>query len=113
MAILAGIAGIVGRFAGRLLSSTLGWATVLLFGKVPGRQQTLLLLVALASLLELVLIVGIIWPSAGTFLIAFAPLPAFIDEGVAWSAMLVLPLILPLAVGVASIVLSAASARPR
>ena len=112
MAILTGLAGVLGRFAGRLLSSTLGWATILLFGKVSGRKQTVLLLVALASLLEVLLIIGIVAPSVGTFLIAFVPLPSFVDEDLIRLGMLALALLLPLAVGAAGIALTERQARP-
>ena len=113
MAILSGLAGILGRFAGRLLNSTLGWATILLFGKVSGRKQTILLVVALASLLEVLLIVGIVFPDVGAFLIAFVPLPSFVDKNVVRLVMLVLALALPIAVGVAGLFMTEASARPK
>ena len=62
MAILSGIFGILGRFAGRLLNAILGWATILLFGKVSGPKQTVVLLIALASIVWVVLVVGVIVP---------------------------------------------------
>lgn len=50
MALITGLVGIVGRFAGRVLNTTLGWAAILLFGKVAQQRQTLLLVMVLASL---------------------------------------------------------------
>ena len=35
MAFLAGVFGFIGRFAGKVLTTTLGWASTLLFGRVP------------------------------------------------------------------------------
>ena len=54
MAIIGSVFAMFGRFAGRLLNAVLGWATLLLFGKVSGSKQTVLLLVALGSLLWVV-----------------------------------------------------------
>ena len=45
MAFLAGIAGVLGRFAGKFLTTTLGWASTLLFGRVPQDRQIVLALV--------------------------------------------------------------------
>ena len=44
MILITTVAGVIGRFAGRVLNSALGWATVLLFGKVAQSRQILLLL---------------------------------------------------------------------
>jgi len=113
MALITGLAGVLGRFAGRLLNSSLGWATILLFGKVSGRKQTVLLVVALASPLWIVLPVGVALPDVGVFLVALVPLPSFVSRDVVRLAMLVAALILPLAVGAAGIYLTEASERKR
>src|SRR5918995_105540 len=80
MAIISGIAGVAGRFAGRVLSAVLGWATILLFGKVSGSKQTVVLLIALASVVWVILVIGVLVPDVGTTLIAFIPVPSFISE---------------------------------
>ena len=61
MAILAGIASLLGRFAGRVLNTTLGWATLLLFGRVPASRQSLLLVIVFGALVWLALIVGVVY----------------------------------------------------
>src|SRR3954466_13783674 len=99
MAILSGIFGVLGRFAGRLLNAILGWATILLFGKGSGRKQSVVLLIALASLLWVVLVVGVLVPDVGTMLLAFVPVPSFISEDMVRLAMLAAAILLPLAVG--------------
>jgi len=113
MAILGSLFAMVGRFAGKLLNAVLGWATLLLFGKVSGSKQTVLLLVALGSLLWVVTVVGILIPDVGTFLLAFVPVPDFIDEGVVRLIMLALALTIPLLIGVAAIYLTEADRRPK
>lgn len=113
MAILAGLASILGRFAGRLLNTTLGWASILLFGKVPQQKQTLLLMIVLGSLGWVALVVGVIVPDVGSVLIAFVPLPDFVEEGWVRLAMLAGALLLPLVIGAATIFVTAAEQRPK
>ncbi len=113
MAILGSLFAVLGRFAGRLLNAVLGWATLLLFGKVAGSKQTVLLVVALGSLLWVVTLVGILVPDIGTFMLAFVPVPDFIDENWVRLAMLALALLIPLAIGVAAVYLTEATRRPK
>ena len=112
MAIIGSLFAMVGRFAGRLLNAVLGWATLLLFGKVSGQKQTVLLVVALGSLLWVVTLIGILVPDVGTFLLAFVPVPDFIDENVVRLIMLGLALAIPLLIGAAGIYLTEADRRP-
>jgi hypothetical protein len=51
MAIVGSVFALLGRFAGRLLNSALGWATILLFGKVDGLRQSFTLAMDIALLL--------------------------------------------------------------
>jgi hypothetical protein len=113
MAIVGSVFAMLGRFAGKILNAILGWATLLLFGKVSGSKQTILLVVALGSLLWVVTLGGIIVPDIGTFLLAFVPVPDFIDEGWVRLAMLGLAVVIPLAVGAAAIYVTEADQRPK
>ena len=79
MAILAGVVGMLSRFAGQVLNTTLGWATLLLFGKVPDSKQWILLLIALGSIVWVILIAGVIVPDVATVTLAFVPIPAFVE----------------------------------
>jgi hypothetical protein len=113
VAILGSLFAVLGRFAGKLLNAVLGWATLLLFGKVSGSKQTVLLLVALGSLLWVVTLVGILIPDIGTFMLGFVPVPDFVDENWVRLAMLGLALLIPLAIGAAAIFLTEAERRPK
>jgi hypothetical protein len=113
MAIIGSVFAMAGRFAGRLLNSALGWATILLFGKVEGRKQTLLLVIALGSLVWVVTLIGILLPDVGTFLLAFVPVPDFIDEGWVRLAMIALAVTIPLLIGATAIYVTEASRRPK
>ena len=113
MAIIGSVFALVGRFAGRLLNSALGWATILLFGKVDGRKQSVLLIIALGSLLWVLAIVGVIFPDAGTFMLAFVPVPDFIDEGIVRLVMLAAAGLIPLLIGAAAMAIADPATRPQ
>jgi hypothetical protein len=113
VAIIGSVFALVGRFAGRLVNSALGWATILLFGKVEGRKQSVLLIIALGSLLWVLTLVGVIVPDVGTFMLAFVPVPDFIDEDVVRLAMLGAAALIPLLIGVAAVAIADPATRPR
>ena len=113
MAIVGSLFALVGRFAGRVLNSALGWATILLFGKVQGQKQTLLLVIALGSLAWIVVLVGVILPDVGTFLLTFVPVPDFVDENVIRLVMLAVAVAIPLLIGIAAIFVTEAKSRPK
>lgn len=106
MAIIAGIAGLIGRFAGKLLTTALGWASTLLFGRVPQSKQVLLALMTFGSLIWIALVAGVIIPDVGTFLLAFVPVPDFVREEWVRLAMLIGAVVLPLGIGVIGLVLA-------
>jgi hypothetical protein len=112
MAIIGSVFAMLGRFAGRLLNSALGWATILLFGKVEGRKQSVLLVITLGSLGWVMTIVGVVFPDIGTFMLAFVPVPDFIDEGVFRLVMLGAALLIPLLIGAAAIFVTEPGRRP-
>jgi hypothetical protein len=113
MAIVGSVFALAGRVSGRVLNSALGWATILLFGKVEGQKQTLLLVIALGSLAWVIVLTGVILPDVGTFLLTFVPVPSFVDENIVRLVMLAAAIAIPLLVGVAAIFVTEAKSRPR
>jgi hypothetical protein len=113
MAILAPLFAFMGRFIGKLLNMAFGWASTLLFGRVPQSKQLLLSGISLAALAWVAARVGVIVPDVGTFLLAFVPRPDWIQEGWLRLAMLALALVLPLAIGIAGLILLDPADRPR
>src|SRR6187200_2969271 len=111
MAIVAGLIGIVGRFAGKLLTTLLGWASTLLFGKVPADKQFIVVLITFGSIAWLALVAGVILPDAGTFLLGFVPVPDWLPDWVVRLAMLIAAIVLPLAIGAATLTLGSAAER--
>ncbi|HEX5824264.1 MAG TPA: hypothetical protein VFY18_07405, partial [Candidatus Limnocylindrales bacterium] len=113
MAFLAAIFGFVGRFAGRVLTTTLGWASTLLFGRVPQSRQIVLALVTFGSVVWAALVIGVVLPEIGSFLVAAVPAPDVVDRGWIRIAMLIGALIVPAVVGVVSLFVLAPADRPR
>jgi hypothetical protein len=112
MAILAPIFAFAGRFIGKLLNMAFGWASTLLFGRVPQSKQLLLSGISLAAIAWVAALIGVVLPDLGTFLLAFVPRPEWVQEGWLRLLMLILALILPLVVGIAGIVLLDPADRP-
>jgi hypothetical protein len=112
MAIVASVFAMLGRFAGRAVNALLGWATLLLFGRVEARKQTILGFVALASLAWVAAGIGILVPDVGTFVVAAVPRPDFVDEGLVRLGMLDAVVAIPLAVGITGVWLVEARSRP-
>src|SRR6185437_1515393 len=113
MAIVGSVLAMLGRFMGRLLNSALGWATILLFGKVEGRRQGFLLLMALGSLVWLVTLAGVLVPDIATFVLTFVPVPDFVDDTWIRIAMLAAAAAIPLLIGIGAIILTEEAHRPK
>jgi hypothetical protein len=112
MALLGGLLAVFGRFFGKIANMALGWATVLLFGRVPQSRQVLLTVITLGSLAWVLALIGVLVPDAGAILLAAIPRPDFVDEAWIRIAMLVLAVILPVVVGSVTILLLDADQRP-
>lgn len=113
MAILqAGIA-IALHSLGRIAGTVLGWATVLLFGTVPQERQVYLSGIVFASVIWMVVVIGIAWPSAGTWLLGFVTLPRWVNPGAVRLAMLGAAVLLPPLIGLGSLFLAPPETRPR
>lgn len=112
MALITGLFALIGRLAGRILNSSLGWATILLFGKVSGRRQTVLSLIALGSLAWVIVVIGVLVPAVAVFLLAAVTLPSFIDDTWIRIAMLAAAVGIPILVGIAALSVEAPELRP-
>lgn len=98
MALVQALLAMVFRSAGKLLNTAFGWATVLLFGRVPEDRQGYLSAVAFGSVLWLVALVGVAFPGIGTFLVSFVSPPDWVKPWIR-IAMLVAAVIVPALVG--------------
>ncbi len=99
MAIFQALFAALGRQLGRLLNTIFSWATMTLFGKVPQERQTLLSVIAFGSVIWIVVVVGVIVPKVGVFLLSFVRLPDFVQDWWIRLAMLAIALLLPAVLG--------------
>src|SRR5947208_5672958 len=99
MAIFAGIFGVIGRYTGRVLTTALGWASMLLFGRVPQSRQVLLAAATFGSLIWAVLLAGVVVPTVASLLLVAVPPPSFVDPLWIRLAMLAGAVVLPIAIG--------------
>jgi hypothetical protein len=112
MAIVQAVLAAVLRSAGKILNMAFGWATTMLFGKVPQDRQTYLSVIAFGSIAWIVVLLGIIFPAVGTFLLAFIPLPDWVGDTWVRLAMLAAAVIIPIVVGVVSVLMLDPQDRP-
>ncbi|HYK94808.1 MAG TPA: hypothetical protein VE011_02925 [Candidatus Dormibacteraeota bacterium] len=112
MTILISLFGFAGRFAGDLLTTALGWASSLLFGRVPRSHQVLLVLMMAFSFLWLVLVLALLLPTVGSFLLSATPHPPFVDQQLLGMTLLYGALLVPLGVGIAGYLVPAEGERP-
>ena len=112
MTILISIAGLVARFAGDVLTTTLGWASSLMFGRVPRSHQIFLVLMLGGALLWIFLIIGFLAPGVPGFLFDLTPHPPFVQKSWLSVAVLIGIVIVPLGVGLAGYLVPADGERP-
>jgi len=113
MAIFAAVFGMLGRFAGKVLTMSLGWASTLLFGRVPRDRQVFLAAITFGAVIWAMLLIGIVLPGVGAFLLAFLPIPSWVDENMVRLGMLVAALLLPPILGATTLKLLKPADRPR
>ena len=112
MAIVASLFALAGRFVGRVLTTTLGWASVLLFGRVPQDRQVWLAVITFGSLVWVALVLGVVLPDVGAILLAAVPLPDWVPENLVRLGMLVGALLLPVVLGAVTLLLQDPEDRP-
>jgi hypothetical protein len=112
MTLIVSALGVAGRFAGDLLSSALGWASNLLFGRVPRDHQRYVLLMMAASVLWVIALLGVVIPAVTAFYLASTPRPSSINDQLIESLLLAGALGLPLVVGAAGYLVPADGSRP-
>src|SRR5437773_5144260 len=112
MAIMATLIGLIGRFTGKLLTMSLGWASVLLFGRVPRDREVYLAAITFGSILWSVLAIAMLIPGAGAWLLSFPPVPAHVDDSRIRLAMAALVIVIPPILGAATLRLVQPRDRP-
>lgn len=103
MVILQALLTLTVHSLGRVLNMVFGWATVVLFGRVPQERQIYLSVVAFGSIVWLIAVLGIAFPSTATVMLAFMPVPKWVEEGWIRIAMLAAAVFVPPLVGESAI----------
>jgi hypothetical protein len=111
--ILAALIAALGRFGGRGVNTALGWASLLLFGRVPQSKQSIVSVMAFASLGWALALLGVLIPRVSAFLLTAIPIPEIVPTGWIRLAMIALAAGLPMLVGLGSLLLVARTGRPR
>jgi hypothetical protein len=112
MALIAPLFAMLGRFVGRILTTTLGWASILLFGRVPQDRQVWLALLTFGSLAWVAAVAGVLVPDVGAILLTAVPRPEWIPEDWVRLAMLVTAIVLPAILGAVTLLLFDPEDRP-
>ena len=112
MALIAAISAFLGRAVGRILQTTLGWASVLLFGRVPQSRQIVMAAITLGSIAWLAALVGVAVPGVGVFLLTAIPHVPFVQDWMLRLMMLAAALFIPLLIGAAGLLLVDRERRP-
>ena len=94
------------------MTSALGWASSLLFGRVPRSHQVYLVTMMALSFVWLLLALGLLVPSIASFLASTTPRPPFVDDRWLGFALLYGVLFLPLLVGLFGHLVPAEGRRP-
>jgi hypothetical protein len=58
-------------------------------------------------------LIGILWPSFATFVLAFVPIPSFVDDTWVRLAMLAMAALIPLLIGVGAVIVTEEKRRPK
>jgi hypothetical protein len=106
MAILAALFAFGSRFAGKIVTTALGWASTMLFGRVPAKRQYLLLGITFGSVIWIVLLVGVLLPDVGAFLLLFVPDQDIVPDTTIRVIMLIGALVAPAVIGGITLLLS-------
>lgn len=113
MILVSGTFTILARLAGAVATRTLGWAAILLFGRVPQERLRLLSLIALAAVAWMICVIALLVPAVNRLVTAAVPRPSFIHPSLLGLVLLAGAFGLPAIVGVALAVLTPGiSSRP-
>ena len=111
MALLAALVAFGSRFASKVLTTALGWASTLLFGRVPASRQILLLGITFGSVIWMVMLAGFIIPDLGAFLLVLIPPQNVVPQNVIRLVMLVGVIVVPGIVGAVTLALTSGEDR--
>lgn len=99
MAILSALFSLLAKEVGNLLQAVFGWSITALFGRLPSAKQTAISVALVLSLVWPVFLVGLVFPRAAVWTLAFVPLHDMMHPGVLRIVWVVLSVVTPAVVG--------------
>lgn len=102
MTVIVSVLGIIGQFAGDLLTAATGWAGTLMFGRIPQSHRRYLAAMMGGSVLWTVLLLGFLVPEVAAFSLATTPHPSFVTSSLLAAVVTVGVVVLPLGIGAAA-----------
>lgn len=113
MAILQALLAELFNYVGTILNTALGWATIMLFGKVPKDRQLYVTLSTLGAIVWLIALLGVAFPAVAIFILSFARLSGVIARDWVRIAMAALVIVTPALVGFDSLYTMPPERRPK
>ncbi len=113
MTTLVSLVGFIGRAVGKVLTSSLGWASSLLYGNVPADHRKYLDLMMGASLVWALLALAALIPAVGAFLRSSTPFASSIGLALLRALILAGLVLLPAFVGLAGCFVAEDGQRPK
>ncbi len=113
MTLMLSVIGILGRIFGSILDTALGWASSLLFGRVPQSNRIYVLLMMGGALLWMALLVGAAATQIPDTVLDLTPHPSLITKVMVHTAILIGIVVVPLGVGLAALLVPAEGERPK
>jgi len=113
MAILQAILAELFNYIGTILNTAFGWATIMLFGKVPRDRQLYVTLSAIGSVVWLIALLGVAFPAVAVFVLSFIKISNYVDKDWIRLGMLALAITLPALVGFDSLYTMPPARRPK
>jgi uncharacterized membrane protein YqjE len=99
MALLSALFSALARKLSDVLQAIFGWSVAALFGRLTKKKQILVTLALVLSILWPLFVVGVFFPSAATFVIAFVPIDSPTIKAVLRVVWIVLAIVAPIGVG--------------
>jgi hypothetical protein len=99
MALLTALLSALSRKLGSLIQAIMGWSVAALFGRLTSSKRLMVSIAMILSVLWPLFVVGVFFPAAATFVIAFIPVKDMFSAGairIVWIALAVLS---PIVVG--------------
>ena len=99
MAILSALLSLLARKVSDLLTAVFGWSITALFGRLPSKKQAAVSGALVLSIVWPIFLVGLVFPAAAAWVVAFLPLQKWISPGALRVIWIVLAVVTPAIVG--------------